>query len=235
MVGSLLCLLVSQCAVEPAYPFPSHAVLGVRDDPLDAYADLAPALYPAGIPTSERGVALAILREARLQQAIGPASTPPSSLPEASLEALPAPTGIPPVPLELIPLSQSGTRTETVRLHLRIGAAASGSVTLVLVARERELIPAAGWRVLESRRQPREIARFSRTFSGGGGTFDLPLAELSDDLSDDAAAYVVVRVAGVGTARGFAGIVPLRSPGVDLAIDRAVLTSERSAPVFVTP
>ena len=237
MLSTLLLALASQCAPLPAYPYPPDAVLGIREDPLAAYADLEARLYPHGIPVSERGFALAILREARLQQALGgpppvaPAEPVPSRLPGAS----PVPI-VPPVPLEVIPLSRRGLHTDAVRLRLDLGAAASGSVTLVLTARERELYARGGGLLVESERGVREIARHTRSFSDGGGTFDLPLGPIADDITDEAEAFVIVRVAGVGVASGSAGVVPLRTLTASGGFGGGVvLTSERPERQVVRP
>ncbi|MBA3314387.1 MAG: hypothetical protein M3552_19750 [Planctomycetota bacterium] len=47
-------------------------VIGVRADPLSAYADLEPAIYPNGIPSIEAPFALGLLRERRRVETIGP-------------------------------------------------------------------------------------------------------------------------------------------------------------------
>ena len=203
-----------------AYPFPQDTVLGVREDPLAAYDDLAAGLYPYGIPVQERGVALQILREARVNQIYSRRPAGPS---QPSAPIGPGPVFGQPQPLlrpllptpapqfDLSPLSRHGLSTDTVRLSLDLGDASSGSITLVLVGHTRDLIPAAGEVLVESRRHPRELARFTRAFQNGGGTFDLTLPATTIETADEADAFVVVRIAGIGTASGYAGLLPIRT------------------------
>ena len=241
MVASLLVLAaVSQVApccgsvVAPAVPvavvdpFPRDTMLGVRVDPLAAYDDLAASLYPLGIPASERGVALQILREARLQQAIGPRAVGPSPL---------APSVAPPPPvLDLIPLSRDSRRTDAVEVRLAVDGLPSGSVTVVVVAARRDLIPRAGEVLVEARRHPRELARQTGRLDRGRSVVRVQLPPVRADLADTAAVFLEVRTAGVGTARGFAGTVPLRSVLDDTPLtESVVLSSERPVRAVVRP
>ena len=218
--------------VLPTYPFPQDTVLGVRDDPLAAYDDLAASLYPLGIPTSERGVALQILREARLRQAIGPAAPPAFYGPPSIV----APPVLPEPGLDLVPLSRDGRRTDAIELRLALDGVPSGAVTAVVVATERELIPRAGEVLVEARRHPRELARQTGRLDRGRSVVRVSLPPVQADLADTAAVFLEVRVAGVGTARGFAGTVPLRSVLDQTPLtDSVVLSSERPVRQVVRP
>lgn len=66
-----------------APPLPTRGVVvGVWDDPLSAYGDIIGAAYPSGVPVSEAGFALGVLRGARLRQVLGdPIVWPPPPAP----------------------------------------------------------------------------------------------------------------------------------------------------------
>ena len=207
MVSLLLLSSLVQCpmcgplpiAAPPAYPFPADTVLGVRDDPLDAYSDLASELYPHGIPTDERGAALGLLREVRIQRAVGPVGFGPAAVGPVT----------PPV-FDLQPLGRAGT-IDGVAVTLPIEAAASGSVTLIVVGRDRELVPVANQAIASVEGSPRELARSTQPLTlGGGRRFTVTLPPLSLDVADTADVFVRVRIAGRGVAEGYAGTVPLR-------------------------
>lgn len=96
----------------PDFPFPTPPpgrVISIQPDPLSAYADLAPSIYPAGIPTTEAPFARAVLRERRRLEAVAPfASSPFASPPFAVPPPWPVPTTAPAVlplpPAEAHPL-----------------------------------------------------------------------------------------------------------------------------------
>ena len=223
MVNVALMLLVGQCVAcgpvpvggpagfagfagfaRPAYPFPADTVLGVRDDPLDAYADLASELYPNGIPTDERGAALGLLREVRIQRAVGPIGAGPIG--PAGFGPVIAPPGF-----DVQPLGRAGT-TEGVAVTLPIEAAASGSVTLIVVGRDRELVPVANQAIASVEGSPRELARSTQPLTlAGGRRFTVMLPPASLAVADAADVFVRVRIAGRGVAEGYAGTVPLRT------------------------
>ena len=187
-------------AAPPAYPFPADTVLGIRDDPLDAYADLAADLYPRGIPTDERGAALGLLREVRIQRAVGPVGPGPAGFGPVA----------PPV-FDLQPLGRAGT-TDGVAVTLPIDSAASGSVTLIVVGRDRELVPVANQAIASLEGSPRELTRSTQPLTlGGERRFTVTLPPLSLDVADAADVFVRVRIAGRGVAEGYAGTVPLRA------------------------
>ena len=217
MVNVALMLLVGQCVAcgpvpvggpagfaGPAYPFPADTVLGVRDDPLDAYADLASELYPHGIPTDERGAALGLLREARTQRAVGPIGAGPIG--PAGFGPVVAPPGF-----DVQPLGRAGT-TEGVAVTLPIEAAASGSVTLIVVGRDRELVPVANQAIASVEGSPQELTRSTQPLTlAGGRRFTVMLPPASLAVADAADVFVRVRIAGRGVAEGYAGTVPLRT------------------------
>jgi len=85
----------------PYSSFPPGRVIGVQPDPLAAYADLAPSVYPAGVPTAEAPFARALLRERRRLETIAPFGTlnfapPPWQAPAPLPPILPPPIGLPP-------------------------------------------------------------------------------------------------------------------------------------------
>ena len=97
------------------YPrlLPRGVVVGVRPDPLAAYADLIPSSYPAGIPATEAGFALAVLRERRALDVLSAAGggsgpfVPPGRVPAASpfpAGRVPAGSFSPSFPLPVGPL-----------------------------------------------------------------------------------------------------------------------------------
>lgn len=91
------------CGVAPLFQVPRHphavppagtraVVVGVTDNPLAAYADLLGGAYPAGVPASEAGFALGVLRATRAQQLLGPpivAPVPVAPVPAAPVPAFP--------------------------------------------------------------------------------------------------------------------------------------------------
>lgn len=90
-------------------PLPPYGrVIGVRPDPLSAYADMIPSVYPNGMPSTEAPFALALLRERRRLETIGPFFAPmgtygpmPGMLPVpggvSSPSAAPVPSDVPTV------------------------------------------------------------------------------------------------------------------------------------------
>jgi hypothetical protein len=84
-------------------PLPPYGrVIGVRPDPLAAYEDLIPSVYPNGVPSTEAPFALALLRERRRLETIGPFVAPmgafgpmPGVLPSPSLVPPPSPVTAP--------------------------------------------------------------------------------------------------------------------------------------------
>ena len=97
----------------PRFPFaPVGVVVGVRPDPTSAYADIAPAIYPNGIPSTEAPFALGVLRERRRLEAVGPylGPTVPSFGP-----AVPTPSGdavlgeLSQIEARVVPIRQNGT------------------------------------------------------------------------------------------------------------------------------
>ena len=67
-------------------------ILGVHEDPLNAYQHLVEQYFPNGVPTLERGHVLGLMRAATAQQALGYAPLPAGPPP---VQGLPAP---PPAP-----------------------------------------------------------------------------------------------------------------------------------------
>ena len=256
---------IAAAPLPPAYPFPHDAVLGWRVDPLAAYDDLAAKLYPLGIPPEERGAALQILREARLRQAVGPvvvsgigSTVGPAIGPAAGPAVLPPATpligpagdsspGTLPVPPEPI-LVEPITRGETVdglHVRLRLPAAESGSLTLIVVGNDRDLIPVAGGRLFESPRDARLIARKTVGFTAGGGTYDIRLPPPNPKAGSTATVFARLRIAGLGIAEAPVATIPLRQPSTGLAdtlrsqprrtVPHVVLSSERPIPQAITP
>jgi hypothetical protein len=107
-------------------PFaPVGVVVGVRPDPTSAYADLSPAIYPNGIPSTEAPFALNLLRERRRIETIGPYLGPalppaPSFGPAAPAvpsfgPTVPAPAGdatlgdLSQIEARVVPIRQNGT------------------------------------------------------------------------------------------------------------------------------
>jgi hypothetical protein len=100
---------VAPCAPLPAICSPfgrprpaflgTGRVIGVRPDPTSAYADLSPAIYPNGIPSTEAPFALGLLRETRRVQALQPFVAPAvpfgpgTVVPPNFGPTVPAPTG----------------------------------------------------------------------------------------------------------------------------------------------
>lgn len=76
-------------------PFPPGRVIGVRPDPASAYADLAPAIYPNGIPSTEMPFALGVLRERRRLEAIGPFVNPAGFVPPFPSPPVPSSDSVP--------------------------------------------------------------------------------------------------------------------------------------------
>lgn len=115
------------CCSRP--PLPTYSrVIGVRPDPLAAYADLIPAIYPNGIPSTEAPFALALLRERRRVESIGPFIGPtpwidPGGMPGAPIGPAPAP---PPFPSGDLPLPAPGglSQVEARVIPLRAGGGA---------------------------------------------------------------------------------------------------------------
>ncbi|HEX6985717.1 MAG TPA: hypothetical protein VF170_10080 [Planctomycetaceae bacterium] len=133
-------------ACGPCPPFPSsHSpfptvgrVIGVRPDPLAAYGDLGPAVYPVGVPSTEAPFALGVLRERRRIEAVGPFAAPVVPAPPFA-PALPLPTG------DAIPgeLSQIEARVTPIRADGGADVSALGVEVVGLDAAGR-VVPVEG-------------------------------------------------------------------------------------------
>lgn len=95
------------CGMPVTAPYPLFPevgrVIGVRPDPLAAYEDLIPLVYPNGVPSTEVPFALAVLRERRRLEAIAPIVGPgawpgPLASPAGGPIPMAGPNGIPPMP-----------------------------------------------------------------------------------------------------------------------------------------
>lgn len=87
-----------------APPLPSRGVvIGVADDPLSAYADRIGPAFPAGVPVSEAGFALGLMRAARAQQVLGGGPLLPSVPDETPLPWAPPPESSLPLPEPRLP------------------------------------------------------------------------------------------------------------------------------------
>ena len=106
-------------------------------------------------------------------------------------------------------ISRDGLNAEAIEVELPLPPGSSGTVTLTVIGHRRDLIPAAGPRVLEARREPVELTQATRPIAGS--RYVVPIRSLPLGVADDADVFVRVRIAGVGVAEGFAGTVALRT------------------------
>lgn len=81
--------LCSECTLSRS------VVLGVHEDPLNAYQPLLDQYFPNGVPTLERGYVLGLMRAATAQQALGYAPPPGALQPGQGLNPGPPPAPIP--------------------------------------------------------------------------------------------------------------------------------------------
>ncbi len=177
-----------------APPLPVYGrVIGVRDDPLDAYRDLADVAYPFGVPTREAPYALELLREQRAQRLLyQPPPFVPIDVPDGGLGPAkpfaPAPDPVPPTPafggsirslrLEAFPSASRGNADwDSVLVELQAvdsrGHAVPiiGTLTATLFGQEQELILAHGEQFFRQVGEVRQLATWTRhvTASSPGG------------------------------------------------------------------
>ena len=97
--------VVSACGPPLGFALPRSRVIGVRQDPVAAYADLLPEAYPAGVPISEVPFAMSVLRERRRAQTVAPFLGPAVTVPSADGFGLPLPPAGPFPPGTPLPLA----------------------------------------------------------------------------------------------------------------------------------
>jgi len=170
-----------------APPLPTYGrVIGVRDDPLSAYRDLADVAYPHGIPVNEAPFALELLREQRAQQLLyspppiaapidagSPASAPPADyVPPATVPIPPAPAlgeTIKSLLLDAFPSASRGNADwDVLVVELQAVDAAGravpfhGTLSATLYGREQEFVVARGQQFLRRLGAVRQIANWTR-------------------------------------------------------------------------
>ncbi|WP_278471965.1 hypothetical protein [Gimesia maris] len=121
-------------------------ILGVHEDPLNAYQPLLKQYYPNGVPTLERGYALGLMRATVAQQALGygpvPGLIPPVPAPEPLLGKLTQ------IRVQATPINTQG-KADWNALSIRLQgfdqlgnpAALTGNVKIQLFGQRQMLLP----------------------------------------------------------------------------------------------
>jgi hypothetical protein len=219
-------------------PLPTYSrVIGVRPDPLAAYADLIPAIYPNGIPSTEMPFALALLRERRRVEAIGPFIAPgpwlgPGAMPGPSIGPaplapsssddlpLPVPGGLSQIEARVVPLRAGGGADVNALAVELVGFDAGGNTLPVegtaqafLYAGRQDLV-----RAFDNVYVPRpegliRLAEWTRPAEPGRRLLlrlPEPLPDHNPHVSANGTLRVRLSVPGQGVFETLAELVPLR-------------------------
>lgn len=212
-------------------------IIGIHDDPLDAYAPLVHQYYPQGVPTLERGYALGLMRTLTTQQALG-SSPAPNRFPPPPEQA-PISGKLANIAVQATPLNSQG-KTDWNALAIRVQgfdqrgnpARVSGTVRITLYGQRQlllhvwdqqfavqpiETITLANWTCNSSSVPETQIPRVGNRF-GAGQPYDqtwivrLPSPTPEHNLNVYALGEVQVTLtsAGNGVFEASSGTVPLR-------------------------
>lgn len=234
------------CDVRPPFPVPCSPpplptygrVIGIRPDPLAAYADLIPSIYPNGVPSTEAPFALALLRERRRLETVGPFFAPgpwlgPGMVPGPPIGPapptpsssedlpLPAPGGLSQVEARVVPLRAGGGADVNALAVELVGLdaggntlALEGTVQASLYAGRQELVLA-----FDDVYAPRpeglvRLAEWTRHVEPGRRLLlrlPEPLPDHDPSVSASGALRVRLSVPGQGIFEALVEPVPLRS------------------------
>lgn len=170
-----------------APPLPVYGrVIGVREDPINAYPDLAEAAYPLGVPPREVPFALELLRSVRAQQMLYqpavPVAVPPGGedlVPPPVESPVPAPDAIPPAPvpgapvtsllMDAYPASSRGNADwDVLVIELQavdaagLPIAVSGTLTARLFGRQQRFVLARGDQFIRQLGEVEQLASWTR-------------------------------------------------------------------------
>jgi len=223
----------------PYSPFPIRPpgrIISVRPDPIAAYADLVPAVYPDGIPSTEAPFALALLRERRRLETVapfvgpvpgvGPAIGPVPGLGPPAVPApsdglpLPVPGGLSQVEARVMPLRSgggadvNGLSVELVGFDVAGNAVpVEGTAQAFLYAGRQELVHAFGGMYAPRPEGLIRLAEWTRAAEPGRQMLlplSDPLPEHDPHVSDVGTLRVRVSVPGSGVFETLAEPVVLR-------------------------
>lgn len=149
--------------------------VGVRDDPLNAYADLVKQYYPNGVPLYEAGFALSLMRAARADQVFRIAGDKPENLPpippaREPLQNVPAGNEtVQRIEISARPISARG-KTDWDSLEVSLVAiddsghptSIRGTVYLTLWGQRQELIHSLGNEFVARRGSIKKVASWTR-------------------------------------------------------------------------
>ena len=161
-------------------------VIGVRCDPLSAYADDLRSLYPYGIPLSETSFALDLMRAATARRVLGDCPSGPASLPPlppvpAGFAAVRPPEALKSIVVHASPVSTHGNVDwDALAVQIRgldlAGAPVPirGTLSAVLWGQTQELVPTFGERVIAQPDRRKQLATWTASISGAESPRDYP-------------------------------------------------------------
>lgn len=217
------------CPVPFLLPLPPGRIIGVRPDPMTAYADASPSIYPNGIPATETPFALRLLRERRRIEAIapfvGPApfAPPLPAFPPAQLDA---PTSGPLSQIEarVTPIRRNGV-ADINALGIELAGFDSnglpvpvqGTAQFTLFALEQRLVNAFDNAYAPHPERLTRLAEWSRQVTVDASTIvrlPEPLPDHDPNISAVGSLRVRLNVPGAGVFEAISEPVTLRSPSL---------------------
>lgn len=190
-------------------------VIGVRRDPISAYADAAAQRFPYGIPLSEAGFATELLRARTAAETLAPYAVPPL-VPVVAPPVVPIPDG-PVEPVQSISIdaraasSRGNVDWDVLKVAIQALNASGhpvpvrGTLQATLWGRAQRLVPVYDEQFFGEPEQRRRIAEWTRTVDSDGGEpeiltlpFPAPLAAHDETLFPLATLHVRLLAPGRG-------------------------------------